>query len=455
MNRQSEIINLQFLLAAGAVASAAIAWIGFGGLPLGSPRFLAAAGLAAAGYGVALVLAPRTACTRWALLAVAILTIFMRVPPAMIPVGGGSDMLRYIWDARAQRAGVSPYVAVPANPQYAHLHTPQTRKMNNTNIPSPYPPGAQLFFRAVTSIHESTTALKIALVACDLMIAGILVFWLRSAGRNPLLAMAYAWNPIVVLEVAHSGHLDVAGALAVTIAAFALARGRQWLSVGALAAGIAIKFLPIVLLPLYWKRVRIAHAAFGAAILGGLYLLFLDPRGDTVPLGSVTNMVRTFRFNGPVFKAIEFVSTPWLAAGVGVTAGLACAILMRQRLAAGDPAAWAWPMAAALVCSPVIYPWYLLWLTPFFISALTAPLMLWTILIPTVYIVWYGMASGAPWAVPIWLGLLEFGSLVGATIWMIRRRRDRLQLAYAVAANQKIGGDDRQQHAVDDEHGGR
>ena len=28
------------------------------------------------------------------------------------------------------------------------------------------------------------------------------------------------------------------------------------------------------------------------------------------------------------------------------------------------PQAFAWPMAASLLCAPVVYPWYLLWLLP-------------------------------------------------------------------------------------------
>lgn len=424
MNRQSQIVDLRFLALVGAAAAAAYAWIAFGALPLGAPRFFAALAVAAAAYGAAIVVAARMPGTRAALLIVAALTLGMRAPLVMIPTGGGSDMLRYLWDARAQRAGISPYVAIPSRPAYAHLHTPATRSMNNVNITSPYPPGAQLLFRAMTSLHESTRAIKIALVLCDLAIAAILGLWLRAAGRSPLIAIAYAWNPLVVLEVAHSGHLDAAGALAVTLAAFALARGRRTLSVAALAAGIAIKFLPIVLIPLYWKRVRLAHAAFGAAIVAALYLLFMDFRDGTVPVGSVTNMVRGFRFNGPVFKALALAVGPWIAAGAGVAAGLLCAGLMRRSRISGDPAAWAWPMAIALVCSPVIYPWYLLWVTPFFISALTAPLVLWTILILPVYIVWYDLAANAAWAVPMWLSAVEFGGLLAGIVgmWIGHRR---------------------------------
>lgn len=406
----------------GLAASAAYAWLAIGGLPLGSPIFFIAVGIAAAAYGAALWLIPRTRVSRRVLIVMALLAIAMRVPLTAVPVGGGSDMFRYVWDARVQRAGLSPYQAIPSNPALAYLHTAETRKMNNVNIPSPYPPGAQIFFRVSTSMFESARAIKVALVLCDLATALVLLLWLRSSGRNPLLAIAYAWNPLVVLEIAHSGHIDAAGMFMTVLAAYALARERIAASVLALAAGIAIKFLPIVLIPLWWGRARLKHAALGAGLLAALYLLFLDFSGQTAPVGSVTNMIRGFRFNGPVFKGLAAVLSPWGATAAGVVIAMACAAVIRRSRVARDPAAFAWPMAAALVCSPVVYPWYLVWLTPFFISALAWPLVVWSVMILPVYTVWQGLYNGGTWAVPPWMGLIEYAVLAACTATLVMRR---------------------------------
>ena len=50
----------------------------------------------------------------------------------------------------------------------AHTHTEQTARMPSRRDRTPYPPAAQLFFRLVVSISDSTLAMKLALVACDL-----------------------------------------------------------------------------------------------------------------------------------------------------------------------------------------------------------------------------------------------------------------------------------------------
>ncbi len=66
---------------------------------------------------------------------------FLRLPP-----GTDDDIHRYVWDGRLQRLGFNPYIVVPSDPTVRELHTPETRNLNNPDLPSPYPAGAQLFF---------------------------------------------------------------------------------------------------------------------------------------------------------------------------------------------------------------------------------------------------------------------------------------------------------------------
>ena len=78
------------------------------------------------------------------------------------PPGSDDDVHRYVWDGRVQRLGYNPYTVIPADPALAALHTPETRGLNHPELSSPYPPGAELFFRAVAAIHESVFAFKVA-----------------------------------------------------------------------------------------------------------------------------------------------------------------------------------------------------------------------------------------------------------------------------------------------------
>jgi alpha-1,6-mannosyltransferase len=333
---------------------------------------------------------------------------FLRVAP-----GVDEDIYRYVWDGRLQRLGLNPYIVIPSDPAAKGLHTPETRNMNNPDLPSPYPPGAQLFFRAVTAIHESTFAFKVAFVICSFAIALVLLDLLRRSQQGAHLVLAFAWNPLLAIEVAGSGHIDIVGALLLLVSITALAH--RWRTTAAVGLGlaVAVKFLPIVLVPLYWKRIRIRDAALATAVVVLLYVPFLY-RGR-VPIGSLGKYVQGWRFNGPVFAALNHVAPPQLLALLAVFVGLAIAIWLRSAASEWSPSLFVWPMAAALLFAPAVFPWYLLWLVPFLTSASTLLLIIWTVSIIPVYIVWHERTLGHPWgSLPGWAILVEYGCVAAA-----------------------------------------
>lgn len=339
-----------------------------------------------------------------------------------LPSGLDDDIHRYVWDGRIQRLGYNPYILVPSDPAVRGLHITETRNLNNPDVPSPYPAGAQLFFRAVTAIHESTFALKVAFVVCDFAIIFVLLDVLRRNERGAHLVLAYAWNPLLAIEVAGSGHIDVVGALLLLMSFAALVRRSQAIAAVAFGLAVAVKLLPIVLLPLYWKRVRMRDAVLAAAVVGLLYVPYLNHGG--IPIGSLVTYVQMFRFNDPVFAKLEQVA-PQIAAGLPVLVGFITATWLRSTSPEWSPDVFAWPMAASLLCAPVVYPWYLLWLLPFLRSAPTLPIVIWTVSIIPTYVVWHLRALGRPWLVPGWITLLEYGSVATAGVIIVLRRLTR------------------------------
>ncbi|HUO17768.1 MAG TPA: glycosyltransferase family 87 protein [Verrucomicrobiae bacterium] len=385
----------------------------------GGPYFMAS--LTAA--GIAYLLAVRElfatlALPKQVIVMGLILAAVWHVEFLRLPVGADDDIHRYVWDGHLQRLGYNPYLIVPGDPAVARLHTSETRNLNNPDLPSPYPPGAQLFFRLVTAVRESTSALKVAFVVCDFAIFFVLLDLLRSCGKGRHLVLAYAWNPLLAIEVAGSGHIDIVGALLLVVSVAALAR--RWRAIAAVGLGlaVAVKFLPIVLIPLYWKRIRIRDAVLAAIVVVLLYAPFLDH--GRIPTGSLSTYVRTFRFNGPVFQILTQVASPQLLAGLAVLAGLAIAAWLRKASAELSPDQFAWPMAMSLFCGPVVFPWYLLWLLPFLTSASTLPILIWTVSVIPTYIMWHFRKLGRPWeALPVWVMLLEYGcvAIAAAVLW--------------------------------------
>jgi len=388
---------------------------------LGEPSFLTLLGIA----GIAYLLAIREffSTPRFPHRAIVIalgLAALWHLPFLLTPPGSDDDIHRYLWDGRVQRLGYNPYIVVPGDPALAGLHTPETRTLNNRDLPSPYPAGAELFFRGVTAIHESIFALKVAFVLCDLAIVLVLLDILGRSRQGAHWVLAYAWNPLLAIEVAGSGHIDIVGVLLLLVSAAAL--GRRWRALAALAFGlaVAVKFLPIVLLPLYWRRIRLRDGALAAVVVGLLYVPFLNH--GRIPIGSLGTFLRSFRFNDPVFAMIERVAAPQFGVALAVLVGVLAAVWLRRKSEAWSAEAFAWPMAASLLCAPVVYPWYLLWLLPFLRSASTVPIIIWTVSVIPTYYVWHLRAVGRPWLVPGWIMLLEYGSVaVAAAIIALRR----------------------------------
>jgi alpha-1,6-mannosyltransferase len=394
----------------------------------GGPIFMASLALA----GIAYLLAVRELFVtpkfpRRLVVIGLVLTAVWQIEFLRLPSGSDDDIHRYVWDGRLQRLGYNPYIVVPSDPAVKGLHTPETRNLNNPDLPSPYPPGAQLFFRAVTAIQESTIALKVAFVICEIGIVFLLLDLLRRHEQAAQLVLVFAWNPLLAIELAGSGHIDIVGALMLLVSAVALVR--RWRATAAVSLGIAVavKFLPIVLLPLYWKRIRIRDAALATVVVALLYVPFLDH--GHIPIGSLGTYLQNFRFNGPVFAALDHVVPPQILVGLAVLVGLATATWLRRRSAAPECSAvqFAWPMTACLLCAPVVFPWYLLWLLPFLTSASTLLIIIWTVSIIPTYVQWHLRAIGHPWgALPGWVMLLEYGCVATAGAMIALRRFTRL-----------------------------
>jgi alpha-1,6-mannosyltransferase len=350
------------------------------------------------------------------------LAALWNVPFLLASPGLDDDIHRYLWDGRVQRLGYNPFNVVPSDPALAALHTPETRTLNNPDVPSPYPAGAQLFLRAVTAIHESIFALKLAFVICEIATVLVLLDVLRRSKQSAHWILAYSWHPLLAADVAGSGHIDIVGALLLLVSAAAL--GRRWRAIAAVAFALAVgvKLIPIVLLPLFWKRVRVRDGVLGAGVFGLLYVPFFS--GKKLPIGSLGTYVQSFRFNDPVFATLERVAAPQVVVGLAVLVGFLIAIWFRRKSEAVPSDAMAWPMAASLLCAPVVYPWYLLWLLPFLRSASTVPIIIWTVSIIPTYYVWHLRTIGRQWVVPGWIVLLEYGGVAtAAAIVAIRRLR--------------------------------
>jgi hypothetical protein len=313
-----------------------------------------------------------------------------------------TDAYRYVWDARVARAGLDPYAYPPAAPEVAGLRDSSIYpKLNHVTWQTVYPPPAQAFFRLVYWIApDSVTAMKLGLGVAELLALGALVLLLLTldlpAGRLAI----YAWNPLLLVEIWGSGHLDALVLATVTAAALASARRRDGLAAILLGLGTLVKLYPAVLFLLLPGRWRMSVVtAFASTVAAGV---FVTGGLDHWPFEPIGRYVREEYFNPGLVRS--FVNEPVLA--LGVTAAWVIAIAWRG--GAAHLAARAAPLVAGfVVLAPSVFPWYAVWLVPLLAVTPSVPLIAFTGTVAFSY----AFFLSQPWAIPWWARFVEVAPL--------------------------------------------
>jgi len=307
--------------------------------------------------------------TLWLVLAGAVLFRALLAP--LVPTLS-TDLNRYRWDGLVQEAGFNPYSVPPNDPRLRPLREQLGPNawagMPGQEVPTIYPPLTEQVFRLTWRWLPGPVAFKLPFLLADLLIVLMLAGWVRSTRGKACQVAVYAWNPLVVVEFAGSGHND-ALALAGVVAAVVIIRRSPIVSTWLLAAAALAKAFPAVLLPLWvrragWPRVRGWLAVLGAVLLVGLLAW---PYRAAWP--EYLNVLAYYESrwqnnNASLYMVIEwFAESSLVAAGVavGVVGGLALWAARREI----DPARAAYLLiGATLMLTPNGFSWYFTWIVP-------------------------------------------------------------------------------------------
>ncbi len=341
------------------------------------------------------------------------------------------DYNRYLWDGYQLLTTGDPYARAPADffgqeDQLPDVISGRLDQVNHPERKTIYGPVAQLIFGVSAGLGLGSLAVfKLVLVGVEM--SGWWLLRKALAWRGWVLVW---WCPLTVVEIAFAGHPDAIGvaALALALAGWQASKTGGGASAGTVLAA-ATKPFGWVLAPFVVDRFGWRYGAVMAGMASACYAPFWL-QGSTAEWGAILGMGQDFEYNSTGYALLAGL-LPAAGARVmagGLTLGFAVGAwwLWRQ----GQRENWppvAGILAVAFWWSPVVNPWYALWLLPSLALRPTAWGVGLLLAVPLAYTHGWGASGGAVvnYVHPGWTRPLEVAVVVGVTVgwWGWQNRR--------------------------------
>jgi hypothetical protein len=291
--------------------------------------------------------------------------------------------------------------------------------------------------------------------------------------------IAYGLNPLACIETAMSAHLEPLAVLPVAAAVLLLARDRRSFApsaaprIGAaigLAVGGGIKLVPLLFVAPFARRLRALAVAVPLAV-AGIYAVFWSP--DLGAIRTLDTFARRWEGNAGGFALVEAgaraaiggaagverpdetVHVPFLdrparalqgtffslhkdggfdperpgafalsdlsravARGIALAA-LAAVVAWTVRRRFEPLEAMLWIGGAFVLLTPVMHPWYLLWVLPWAAAEGALPWLAFGAALPLSYLPLDGWWARRVWEAPVGIAIAEYGVLAIAAGWWL------------------------------------
>ena len=334
-----------------------------------------------------------------------------------------NDIYSYYWDGKVLSNGLNPYAYSPDAGQLSSLRDSNWGNIMNKHVSTMYPPLSQGVFAAAYSIFPSTFTLRLCSVSFNLLSIWVLILILKKLCLDVRYSVIYAWAPLAVIEFANSGHIDSLAILLVLLSFLLLIKKRMVLSSAAMALAVLAKVYPLLFALLFLRRWGKKGALVFAGVIAVFYLPFLT--AGAAGFQGFSCFVRWGLFNGSLF--------PLLQAGLGTTMGRHESLLVSKVIVSlvfvclltyltyrysrslqqeeNGLLLWKysfWLTGAFLLLSPIVHPWYLIWVLPFLCFFRSAGWILLTGTIILARSVYIGFEATGVWKEIWWIRLCEY-----------------------------------------------
>ncbi|MEW6653210.1 MAG: hypothetical protein AB1394_07045 [Bacteroidota bacterium] len=279
---------------------------------------------------------------------------------------GSDDVYRYMWDGKAQDAGVNPYLYKPVDKELNYLHSEiLPSKMNFQEMKTIYFPLSQwLFYIGYKISGESVWAYKFLLLISEIFTLLLLYKILAKLKIAKKYLLLYALAPLPIIQFAFDAHLDGFGLPLLLAFIYFYLDDKKILSAIFLGLSFSIKPVGVLILPILFLRekritykvlmVTVPFISFGVQFLPYIF--------TSNPFEAFLIYTRNWFYNGLIFNLLNSIIHN------NQTARLWCSILLVISLVPVyfskkdflDKTYFA--VLLLLIFSPVVHPWYIAWL---------------------------------------------------------------------------------------------
>ena len=239
------------------------------------------------------------------------------------------DIYRFLWDGHLINLGENPFSHTPQyyvdNQLFSERLTPELfSKLNSQNYYSVYPSVCQSVFTLATflfpkNLYGAAVVIKLFLFLCE---AGTIFLIKKMTADKSLYRinapLIYALNPLIIIELVGNAHFEAAMIFFFILAIFLLKTTEGMISnhplnrvlslfpsAVAFSLSVVSKMLPLMFLPLFFKKLGLKRSLYFWIMVGILTLLFCLPIYNALFFNNIGKSLGlyfgNFEFNASIF----------------------------------------------------------------------------------------------------------------------------------------------------------
>ncbi len=292
--------------------------------------------------------------------------VILRIGVLFVQPTGSDDYTRYVWDGKVLAYGINPYQYAPADEELLNLHSENLpRLVKFPEIKTVYPPlSVTLFYIGYLIGGESFWGIKILLLFFELLTFLGLFLILKELKLPQKNILIYVLAPLPIFHLFIDAHVDGFGLTLFIFSILFYLKKKKILSSVFIGLSICIKPLGLILFPIIFLLENGIKAKIKIIIIPLVVclIIYLPFAFSVNVFEALINYTANWTFNGFAFEILNsFLSD-------NQKARLICGILF---LLVYIPIIFSHKnflskiyltVFLLFIFSPIVHPWYVIWL---------------------------------------------------------------------------------------------